>query len=145
MADNKLATHENYQRSRGVEVGSDRSFGVVFSVVFALIGVFPLLGGRAMRVWALGIAGAIFVVAMAVPWVLHPANRLWMRFGQLLHRIVTPVILAFVFVSTVLPTALIMRLMGKDPMRRKFDPQADSYWIRRPDAEPAPETMKNQF
>ena len=93
--------------------------------------------------WELGISAAILLTAMAVPWVLHPANRLWMRFGQLLHRIVTPVILALVFVSTVVPTALVMRLMGKDPTRRKFDPQVGSYWIKRQADEPAPRRRKN--
>ena len=145
MTDNKPTIHENFQRSGEIEVGSDRSFGIVFAIVFALIGVFPLLGGGALRLWALGVAAVILAIALAVPKILHPANRLWMRFGQLLHRVVTPVILAFVFVSTVIPTALVMRLMGKDPMRRKFDPQLSSYWIKRPAGEAAPDTIKNQF
>ncbi|MBL6945528.1 MAG: hypothetical protein ISR47_02700 [Rhodospirillales bacterium] len=145
MTDKKRAIHENYKRPSEVTVGSDRSFGVVFAVVFALIGVFPLLSGGAFRLWALAVAGIILIVALTAPKVLHPANKLWMQFGQWLHRIVTPVILAFVFVSTVIPTALVMRLMGKDPMHRKFDTQAGSYWIKRPAAEPARETMKNQF
>ena len=145
MTDNKRAIHENYGRSGEIVVGSDRSFGVVFAVVFALIGGFPLLSGGALRVWALVVAGVILVIALAAPKVLHPANRLWMRFGQLLHRIVTPVILAFVFVSTVVPTALVMRLMGKDPMHLKFAPRSNSYWIKRKTDEPAPDTMRNQF
>ena len=145
MTDNKRAVHENFQRSGEVEVGSDRSFGVVFAIVFALIGAVPLVGGGALRLWALAVAGVILVIAIAAPKILQPANRLWMRFGQLLHRIVTPVILAFVFISTVMPTALVMRLMGKDPMHRKFEPQSSSYWIKRQACEPAPDTMKNQF
>ena len=145
MTDNKQAIHENYRRSRNIEIGSDRSFGIVFAIVFALIGVFPLLSSGPLRIWALGVAGIILVIAMAAPKFLHSANRLWMRFGALLHRIVTPVVLALVFISTVVPTALVMRLMGKDPMQRKFDPQAASYWIKRPPEEPAPDTMKNQF
>lgn len=145
MTDNKRAIHESYRRSSDIQLGSDQSFGIVFAIVFALVGIFPLVGGGVLRTWALAVAAIILVIALAAPRLLHPANRLWMHFGQLLHRIVTPVVLAFVFISTVIPTALVMRLMGKDPMRRGFETQIDSYWIKRQAAEPAPETMKNQF
>ena len=80
-----------------------------------------------------------------MPKILSPLNRLWFRFGLLLHHIVNPVVMALLFFTTVTPMALIMRLLGKDPLRRKFDPEADSYWIPRQPAGPAPETMKNQF
>lgn len=144
MAD-RGTLHEDLHRSQSDEAGSERSFGIVFAVVFALVGLLPLVHGGAIRPWALIVAGAFLVVALAVPRVLRPANRLWFRFGRLLHGIVTPVVLGLVFFSTVTPTALILRLTGKDPMTLRFEPERQSYWIRRDPPGPPPETMKNQF
>lgn len=137
--------HEDLQRSQSGEAGSDRSFGIVFAVVFAIVGLLPLVHGGTIRPWALVIAGAFLVVALTVPRILKPANQLWYRFGRLLHGIVTPVILGLMFFSTVTPMALIMRLMGKKPLALRFEPERQSYWIRRDPPGPAPETMKNQF
>jgi hypothetical protein len=74
--------------------------------------------------------------------MLAPLNRLWFRFGLLLGKIVTPIVMLLVFVLTVVPTGIVMRLLGKDPLRRKFDKSASSYWVSR-DAPPGP--MRNQF
>lgn len=141
----KPAIHEDYARKDEVKVGSERSFGMVFAGVFALIGLFPLLGDAPVRLWALGIAAAFGLVAIIVPAALKPLNRLWFRFGLLLHKIVNPLIMGLIFFLTVTPTGLIMRMLGKDPLRLKFDREAKSYWIERAPPGPAPETMKNQF
>ncbi|MBE0532455.1 MAG: hypothetical protein IH626_16645 [Rhodospirillales bacterium] len=139
------AFHENLKRGETVEVGSERSFGIVFAVVFAIIGLFPLVGDGGVRIWALAVAGGILLAALAAPRLLRPANRLWFRFGGLLHRIVTPLILGLIFFSTVTPTGWLMRLFGKDPMNLRFEPEAPSYWIRRDPPGPAPDSMKYQF
>ncbi len=137
--------HEDLERSRDVETGSDRSFGVIFAVVFAAIGLFPLVKGAPVHWWAVILGGAFLLVALAAPRVLAPLNRLWMRFGGLLHSIVTPVILGFVFFTTVTPIALILRVLKKDVISLKFEPERESYWIDREPGAPEPETMKNQF
>ena len=85
------------------------------------------------------------VAALLRPALLNPLNRIWLKFGLLLHRIVNPVIMALLFYGTVLPTGLVMRAMGKDLLRLKREPDADSYWILRAPPGPAPETMKDQF
>jgi hypothetical protein len=83
--------------------------------------------------------------ALLYPAVLNPLNRAWLKFGLLLHRLVSPFVMGLVFFGTVLPTGLIMRAMGKDLLRLKPQPDAESYWIVRQPPGPAPETMKDQF
>lgn len=117
----------------------------MFTVVFAIIGLWPLTGGNGVRLWSLGIAGLILAAALIHPVLLAPANRLWMKFGLLLHRITNPIIMGLVFFVAVTPTALILRIMGKDPLQRKIDRDAASYWIDRKPPGPEPDTMTNQF
>jgi len=144
MAD-KPSIHEDFDRKDEIKVGSEKAFGLVFAAVFAVIGMWPLMDGSEVRVWALVTAGLFGFAALATPKILRPLNQVWFRFGLLLHHIINPLVMALLFFTTVTPMALIMRVMGKDPLRRKFDPAADSYWISRQPAGPAPETMKNQF
>lgn len=141
----KNATHEGFGRKDEVQLGSDRSFGLVFTVFFAVVGAWPLLDGAEPRLWALGAAAAFLVLALALPRVLHPLNLLWFKFGLLLHKVMTPLIMGLLFFVTVTPVGLLMRATGKDPMRLKRDPSARSYWILRQPAGPAPDSMKNQF
>jgi len=137
--------HENHVRNEDIKTSSDRSFGIVFTVVFVLVGLWPLTGDNDPRTWSLVLAGALLLVAFVRPRLLAPANRLWTRFGLLLHKISNPLIMGLVFFLTVTPTAIIMRLLGKDPMRRKLDRSAKTYWIDRDPPGPAGETMTNQF
>jgi Saxitoxin biosynthesis operon protein SxtJ len=126
--------------------GSDRSFGTVFAVVFALIGLFPLWRLEAPRWWSLAIAAGFALLAILFPHVLHPLNRAWLAFGRLLHKIVSPLVMSAVFFLVVTPTALIMRLRGRDLLSRRWHPQQSSYWIEREVlAQPPSETMKKQF
>jgi len=124
---------------------SDRRFGVLFLVVFGLIGAFQMWRGGASGPYWLAAAAVFGVAAFAWPRVLHPLNVAWFRLGLLLHKLVSPVVIGAMFFLTVVPTGLIMRLAGKDPLRLKFDPKADSYWIKRDPPGPAPEGLKNQF
>ena len=137
--------HEDFSRRGEVEAGSERTFGIVFSAVFAIIGLYPLWGGGEGRIWALIIAGAFLLAALIAPRILSPLNGLWFRVGRLLHNIVSPVIMGLLFFVAVTPTALIMRLAGKDPLRLHFDSEARTYWIDRRPPGPEPKTMRNQF
>jgi len=138
-------THESFERDQPVKGSSDRSFGIVFAVVFGIVGFWPLIGGAAPRLWSLIVAAAFLGVAVVCPRLLAPLNRLWLKFGLLLHKVTNPIIMGLVFFLAVVPTALIMKLLGKDPLRRKLDKQAQSYWISREPPGPPPESMKNQF
>ena len=137
--------HESLERETEVKTGSERAFGIVFSSVFSIIGLWPLIDGSAPRFWALALGALFLAAALVAPGVLAPLNRLWFRFGMLLHRIASPLAMALLFYLTVTPTALILRLAGKDPLRLKFDRAAKSYWIARTPPGPAPESLRNQF
>jgi len=138
-------SHERLTRDEPVAISSERSFGFVFAAVFAIIGLWPLLDGDGPRLWSLGVAVAFAAVAVLRPALLAPLNRLWARFGLLLHHVVNPVVMAVLFFLTITPIGLIARLFRKDPLNLKFEPDRRTYWIEREPPGPPPETMKNQF
>jgi hypothetical protein len=141
----KQSTHEVFARDEKVMAGSDRSFGLVMAAAFAAVTL--LNGWHAGRVWPWtgGIAALFLSAEFIRPGVLHSLNLIWLKFGLLLHRVVNPVIMALLFYGTVLPTGLVMRMLGKDLLRLKREPDTDSYWIVRRPPGPAPESMKDQF
>jgi hypothetical protein len=124
---------------------SNRSFGLVFAAFFFLIGFVPLLFGRGIRIWSLGLAMAFALAALLAPRVLAPLNRLWTRFGALLHSIVSPAVLGIMFFVVITPTGLIMRLLGKDLLRLRQDYEAPTYWIARTPPGPPPKSFVDLF
>lgn len=139
-----MSTHEPAETRTEVKMGSERAFGIVFAIVFALIALWPLLGGGGVRPWAAATGAAFLGAAFLAPRALRPLNVLWFRFGMLLHRIVSPIVMGFLFFVTVTPIALLMRALGKDLLRlRRSD--AKSYWIERDPPGPPPESMTKQF
>jgi hypothetical protein len=141
----KQTTHEIFSREETIVTGSDRTFGLVMAGALAAV---SLLNGRhsgRLWPWTCGLAALFLIAALVRPQALNPLNRTWMRFGVLLHRVVNPAVMALLFYGTVLPTGLVMRMLGKDLLRLRRDPGAGSYWIVRQPSGPAPETMKDQF
>jgi hypothetical protein len=145
VKDRYFGSHDLQARQEAVKTSSDRSFGFVFAVVFALLGGLSLYNAGHRWPWWFAIAAAFALIALVVPRALAPLNRLWAKFGLLIHAIVSPIILAVLFYACIMPFGLLMRLFGKDPLRRRFEPEAASYWIRREPPGPAPDTFKNQF
>lgn len=121
------------ERSGHIHVGpgSERSFGLVFAAVFAIVALYPLLEGGSVRWLAVGGALVLATGALLRPGLFRVPNRLWFRFGALLGRFVSPVVMALVYIVAVLPTGLLMRLAGKDPLRLAGDREAPTYWIER--------------
>ena len=141
-----VSTHERLRDDGVVKGSSDRSFGLVFAAVFGIIGLWPFVfGGAGPRWWSLVIALGFAVVSLTRPSLLAPLNRLWLKFGLLLNRIVSPLVMGLLFYLVITPIALMMRLTGKDPLRLKYDAAARSYWIPRQPPGPSPETIKNQY
>ena len=137
--------HESYVRHEEVEGSSNRAFGVVFAVVFVAVALVPLLFSHDPHWWALPVAGVFGVLAWLAPSVLTPLNRLWLRFGLLLHRIVSPIVLGIMFFVVITPMGLIMRGVGKDPLRLRRDRSLRTYWIERRPPGPQPESLRDQF
>ncbi len=125
-----------------VNHGSDRSFGIVFALVFLIIGLLPLLSSGQPRWWSLMVAGLFLLLAWWVPTSLAFPNRVWCKLGVLLGAFVAPIMMGIVFFLVVLPTGLLVRLFGKDLLHLKMDKQATSYWIKR---DQPVGSMKNQF
>ena len=125
-----------------IKRGSERGFGIVFAIVFALIGLYPLWNGDPVRLWALIIALAFLALALIAPRTLALPNRLWFRLGMALGAIVAPIVMFVVYAIAVVPVGLVMRLLGKDLLRQRLDQNAKSYWINR---ERPVGSMKDQF
>jgi hypothetical protein len=139
------STHEVFSREEKVVAGSDRSFGLVMAAALAAVTLLNVWHAGRLWPWTGGLAALFLVTGLLRPSVLNPLNRIWLKFGLLLHSVVNPVVMALLFYGTVLPTGLVMRMLGKDLLRLKRQPDAASYWIVRQPPGPSPETMRDQF
>ena len=142
----EYTNHERLNDQSDIKSASDRSFGVVFSAVFLIIGVWPLFWGKDVRIWCLCIAIGFFAMTLLKPQFLGPLNRIWAAFGAVLHKVVNPIIMGFLFYLIITPTSLLMRLVGKRPLDLQFEHQRKSYWIEStPPSEPSVKSMRDQF
>jgi hypothetical protein len=130
---------------RAVAPPSDRSVGFVFVAVLAFATAWLAWTGRPGAGFCASTAAVLAAVSIARPALLAPLNRAWMRFGALLHRIVSPIVLGIVFFALVTPYALVMRLAGRDALRLRRDAGARSYWIDRSQEASRPDAMRQQF
>jgi len=137
--------HEFGGRVASAGSSSDRSFGFVFAAFFAVLATYNWWHQRA--IWPLYLAVAVAFLAVALLWpnALAPANRLWTKLGHILGMIVSPIVLSLMFFLVVTPTGLLMRLLGKDPLRLRRDSGAGSYWIVRRPPGPPGDSMGEQF
>ena len=124
-----------------INKSSNRSFGVVFFIVFLLIGIYPLFKDGEFRLWSLIIALIFLVLGIFDSKFLSPLNNLWYKFGLILGKIISPLVMGIIFFIVVTPTAIIMRILGKDLLNLKYN-KNESYWIEKSDAK---SKMKNQF
>ena len=123
-----------------IKVSSNKSFGVVFFVFFLAVSFYPLINNGEFRLWALITAIIFLTLGMVNSTILTPLNILWFKFGMILGRIVSPIIMALVFFCVVTPTGLVMKLFNKDLLKLKKK-NKKSYWIERK----SKSEMKNQF
>ena len=136
--------HEDLGRRHDATPGSDRGFGFVMAAGCLLVALAPVRHRQPVRWWAIGLGVAFAVFALAWPRALRPLNAGWTRLGQVLNRVTSPILLALVFYVVVVPTGLLMRIAGRDPLRRTRDSKAASYWLPRTPAAPS-SSMKQQF
>ena len=124
-----------------VNIGSNRSFGIVFFIVFLIIGTYPIFFQGELRIWSLIVSIIFLLLGIINSRFLTPLNLLWFKFGMLLGRIVSPIVMGLVFFLVVTPTGMIMRILNKDLLRLKKK-NIKTYWIERPSIK---SDMKNQF
>ena len=124
-----------------IKISSNRSFGIVFFIVFLLIATYPLLNNDHVRIWSLIISIVFLILGLLNSKILFPLNKIWFKFGILLGKIISPLIMGLIFFVVVTPIGLLMRLFNKDLLNLKFN-KSKSYWIKK--SEPKSK-MKNQF
>ncbi len=124
-----------------VKIGSNKSFGIVFFIVFFLISLYPLTNQENIRVWSLIISLIFLILGLLNSKILNPLNKLWFKFGMILGRIISPIIMSIIFFLVVTPIALIMKLLKKDLLNLKFN-KTNTYWIEKSGPK---SKMKNQF
>jgi hypothetical protein len=117
----------------------------MFSAFWGVVAMAPLRRGGSIRAWAMVLAAAFLVTSLMRPTLLGSLNQWWQRLGQLLQKLINPVVMVVLYFSTVVPVALIVRMLSRDVLRLKWDPGETSYWISRKPPGPRPESMKDQF
>ncbi len=120
---------------------SNKGFGILFFLVFLAISLWPLLNGNDLRVWSLVISLIFLLLGLLNSKILNPLKRAWIKFGELLGRIVSPLVLAIVFFIIITPIGILMKTLRKDLLNIKFS-NNKSYWIKR---NKDLGSMKNQF
>jgi hypothetical protein len=137
MKNNSLKT----LKKNKIKIGSNRNFGIVFSIVFLIISIFPLLNNGDVRIWSAIVSIVFLFLGLFNSPILTPLNILWFKFGILLGNLISPIVMGIVFFVVVTPTALLMRIFGKNLLGLKRNNKT-SYWIERSEIK---SKMKNQF
>ena len=124
-----------------IKLPSNRNFGIVFSIVFLIISLWPMLSQNDIRMWSLIISGIFLVLGLINSKLLLPLNKIWFKFGILLGNFIAPIVMGVVYFMVVTPTGLIMRLLGKDLLNLKKN-NKDTHWIEKDNSN---NDLKNQF
>ena len=124
-----------------IKISSNRSFGIVFFILFFIIAIFPLLSDGNIRVWSAALSIIFLILGLMNSSILYPLNKIWFKFGILLGKIVSPIVLGVIFFFVVTPIGILMKILGKDLLNLKNNNEK-SYWIKRSDIK---SKMKDQF
>ena len=125
-----------------IKISSNRSFGLVFFVVFLIVALWPLKYEEDIRLWSLALSIIFFILGILNSKLLTPLNKLWFKFGIFLGSIVSPIVMGIVYFLVVTPTGVLMRLLGKDLLKMETTKSTSTYWIKRNKRQ---STMKKQF
>ena len=124
-----------------IKISSNRSFGIVFFIVFLIIAIYPLINNADLRIWSLIISIIFLILGLINSKLLTPLNKLWFKFGIFLGKLISPIIMGIIFFFVVTPIGLLLRIFGKDVLNLKKN-SLTSYWIDRKEEK---KNMKNQF
>ena len=125
-----------------IKISSNRSFGLLFFVIFLIVALWPLKSGEDIRLWSLVLSIIFFILGVFNSKLLTPLNKLWFKFGILLGSIVSPLVMGIVYFLVVTPTGILMRILGKDLLKTSKVKNTSTYWIKR---DKQHSTMKKQF
>ena len=128
-------------KKNNIKISSNRSFGIVFFIVFLLISIYPAINDKDIRVWSLIVSSIFLILGLINSNILTPLNKIWFKFGILLGSFVSPIVMGIVFFLVVTPTSLLMRIFGKDVLKLKKN-NSKSYWIEKSGPK---SRMKDQF
>ena len=128
-------------KNQKIKIGSNKSFGIVFSIVFLVIAFWPMLNGNEINYWLLAISIVFLILGLINSKILTPLNKIWYKFGILLGNVVGPIVMGIIFFLIVTPTSIIMKLLGKDLLNLKKN-NNNSYWIEKNKQK---SKMKNQY
>ena len=131
----------NIMKNNEIKISSNKSFGIVFAIVFFLIGLWPIIKSDDIRIWSLIVSIIFLILGIMNSSILTPLNKIWFRFGIFLGNFIAPVVMGIIFFFVVTPIGLIMRLLGRDLIKLKKNNE-NSYWIEKKDTE---SSMKKQF
>ncbi len=124
-----------------IKIGSNKSFGVVFFIFFLLFSIYPLIYDGDLKIWSLLISVIFLILGLLNSKILTPLNKIWFKLGILLGKIVSPIVMGFIFFAVVTPISLIMKILKKDLLNMKKN-NNQSYWIEKSGPK---SKMKNQF
>jgi len=129
-------------KQKEIKTSSNKSFGLVFFVIFMTIALWPLLNDENIRFWSVIVSIIFLILGLFNSKILTPFNKLWMRLGILLGAIVSPIVMGIVYFAVITPIGLIMKLFGKDVLNLKIDKNKNTYWTLK---KKIPSKMKDQF
>ena len=121
---------------------SIKSFGILFFFVFLIVGLWPLLNDKEIRIWSIILSVIFLVLGLTESRILNPLNNYWIKLGEILGKIIAPIVMLIVFMGVVTPMAFLVKLFGKDLLNLKFNKKTNSYWLQR---QKKIGPMKNQF
>ena len=97
-----------------IKIGSNRSFGLVFFIVFFIISIYPILNNGDIRIWSLILSFVFLILGLLNSKILSPLNKIWFKFGIFLGKFISPIIMGLIFFVVVTPIGLLMRVLRKD-------------------------------
>jgi hypothetical protein len=140
-----MSSHETYDRPQEIKKTSERTFGFVFTLVFVIVGLLPLISESDIRYWALAIAAGFCLMGILKPSLLRHPNRAWLKLGEGLHSVTTPCILLAAYILTFAPIGFLLRCLKKDIIQRGQNMERATYWVDREPPGPDPKSMIDQF
>ena len=127
-------------KDQKIKIGSNKSFGIVFFIVFLIIAFWPMLNGNEINYWLLAISIVFLILGLINSKILTPLNKIWFKFGILLGNVIAPIVMGIIFFLIVTPTSIIMKILGKDLLNLKKT-KNQTYWNKKVNAS----SMKKQF